>query len=161
MAPLAIFANFEDAVYERDPDCFPADFVDYTWALSQSEAGDVWFMELHWGSGFDFYGASEACRAVCKDCTIAAILNSHEQDAIQTIYSQDRNAWIGGLDLGWLYWVTDGNQCLKKAEYFNWAEGNPSNDEEDCVHLMADYHGKWNDNRCAVEVTDRAICQYR
>merc|ERR1712179_280698 len=70
-----------------DPDCFPADFNSHTWALSQSESGDVWFMALQ-GESLSFDDSVTACRQSCSGCSPASILNSVEDLAVQSILTR-------------------------------------------------------------------------
>ncbi|KAF0296473.1 Low affinity immunoglobulin epsilon Fc receptor [Amphibalanus amphitrite] len=86
---------------------------------------------------------------------LMSIASPSEQDVVTT-YLHAADAWIGLNDLmddGHFQW-TDGTP----VQYVNWADGQP-NDlfDQDCVSVLEDGSGKWDDNHCVY--TKLFICE--
>ena len=78
------------------------------------------------------------------------------EQGVITDYLRAADAWIGLNDLvddGHFEW-TDGTP----VQYVNWADGQP-NDllDQDCVSVLEDGSGKWDDNHC--KYTKLFICE--
>ncbi|KAJ8033088.1 Macrophage mannose receptor 1 [Holothuria leucospilota] len=91
---------------------------------------------------------------------LVEIKSQDMQDFIENVINSNgyetANWWIGleeGFNRTWS-WV-DG----ERIESFFWAEGEPSNSNENCLDILTDKEYKWNDDGCS-NTNRKYICQH-
>ena len=88
---------------------------------------------------------------------LASVHDVETNNFILSLITTGNNFWLGGYKIvyAWTWTWSDSTDF----NYRNWNKGEQHNHLKDCMVLVKDQHGKWNDNPCTDTDVSGFVCR--